>query len=361
MMPQKYRILHTSDWHLGAPVDWKISEFKEGLWINMFRQHRKQAVELIIDQAVRNKVRCILVAGDVADVYGYTEKLKDVDTFLRSKVLTPLYDNKIRLLFALGTHDIKSPESTQLFLGLKKDFDNTVELFLPKHSKEQQLLTDILGSEKVETLFSDNTLKTTATYDGCAICCDDNPPEGKWIEFRHEGNESLHYLDNSPIYRAFGHKHAMTHGQNGCYYAGIPFARSSASDDWYTDAGPRYCLLFEIGGDVTPIRLNVPEVAVLVKTLGRDEWRIFYERDFNTETWIDKPDAYGGKIGSVLDKLRSEKPSISFLTVVIKKQEEPVCSDAVFKDIVGFARTKRRVVIGSRRGIITVMLTDLRR
>lgn len=346
---ENHRILHTSDWHLGAPVDWPNSEFKQGVWINTFRQYRKDAVEQIIGHAIRNSVNAVFVAGDVTDVYGYTALIPDIHDFLRSKVIDPLRDQNIKLVIALGSHDIKSDESAELFLSLKRQFEGTMELLVPEDSEELQVLKQRLGPKKV------SPLKGAVTWSGFTLACGNPPTRGKWIQLKHKDNGSIPASTVCPVYRAFGDKHAMTYGKNDCYYPGTPFARSSVSDNKYTDAGPRYCLLCEIGGPVTPIRLDVPEVALLEKSLTQNEWSIFYQRNHMKGTWIKEP-AYKESAGGVLDRVLHEKPGVSFVTFVIKAQEETTHSGSVLRQAIDFVKSKQRVIVASREGIITVML-----
>ncbi len=357
MTSQSHKILHTSDWHLGAPVGWPTSEFREGPWTNLFRYLRKQAVEDIVGHAIKNTVEVVLVAGDVADVYSYTEKIPDIHDFLRSKVILPLKKHNIKLFFLLGSHDIKSIQSVELFLSLKQEFDGVVELLLPERSKEQQILNKLFAPKKVQSLLNKKMLRNTAFCKGFTISCDLIPSKDKWIQLKHEGEESPPNATNPPIYRAFGHKHAMTYGRNGSYYPGMPFARSSASDDGYTDAGPRYCLLYEVGGRVTPIRLGVPEVAVFNKILNKNEWNIYYERDYRRAAWIKEP-VYKEPVDSILDKVLHEKLHVSFVTFIINKEEQAAFSNIVFQKAVDFVKDEKKVITGSRKGIITAMLTE---
>ena len=151
----------------------------------------------------------------------------------------------------------------------------------------------------------------------------------------------------------------MTYSRNGCYYPGIPFARSSVSDNRYTDAGPCYCLLYAVENRMPiPIRLRVPEVAVFEKFLNRNEWEIFYERDCNIGTWI-KESVYKESVDIILDRVLHEKPRVSFVTFVVKKEEQTAFSDIVFQKAIDFAEAKEKVIRGSRPGVITAMLTRL--
>lgn len=347
---QAHKILHTSDWHLGAPVAWPTSEDRLGPWTNLFRSHRKQAVEDIVDHAIKNNVEAVLVAGDVTDVYGNIEQLKDIYYFLKSKVIVPLRDHNIKLFFALGSHDIKALESVELFLLLMKEFAGAMELFLSEKSEEIQILRQNFETKKL------SFFKNTVVWKDLIVSCDKSPVKDRWIQFKHSGNGSTPNPTNPPIYRAFGDKHAMTYGRNGCYYPGTPFARSSVSDNGYTDAGPRYCLLYELENPIPrPIRLGVPEVAVFQKSLARNEWEIFYERDYKREAWIKEP-VYKEPVDNILDRILHEKPHVSFVTFVINKNEESAFSDIVFQQAVDFTKTKEKVIRGSRGGIITVML-----
>jgi hypothetical protein len=343
-------ILHTSDWHLGAPVGWPTSEDRLGPWTNLFRRLRKQAVEDTIDHAIKNSVEAVLVSGDVTDVYGNIEQLKDIYHFLRSSVIAPLRDHGIKPFFALGSHDVKALEAAELFVLLAKEFKGAIELFLPEKSEEMRVLMQNFDPKKTK-LFKD-----TVVWEDLTIACDTSQIKGRWIQFKHEGNESTPNPINPPIYRALGDKHAMTYGRNGCYYPGTPFARSSASDNGYTDAGPRYCLLYEVSNSVpTPIRLRVPEVAVFEKSLNQDEWQIFYEPDYKRATWL-KESPYKESVDNILERVLHEKPHVSFVTFVINKKEEDTFSYIVFQKAVDFTKTRERVIQGSRRGIITAML-----
>jgi len=334
-----FKIIHTSDWHLGAPVDWKPSEIKKGRWIDLFRYYRKKAIENIVEEAIKNKVDAVLVAGDVIDIYGYKDINDKISAFLQSNVITPLKDHSIRLLFTTGTHDENSVGAIELLLKFKDKFSKDIEILLPNESKLQ---------------FNNALIKSSIECGPLIISCDPPISRCRWIEFRHKNNTLP--KENPPLYRAFGDKHIMTFKNNRAFFPGTPFARSSASDNQFTDVGPRYCLLYEVDKyEPDPIKLNVPEVAILKKIPSEKKWNLIYKRDHHRDKWIEER-PYEEPIENILDRIIQELPDVSFATFVLNKNEEINYSDKVLHGILGFVNDKKRTIRGSREGIITVML-----
>ena len=98
MYPENPKIIHTADWHLGAPTTWGSPGINPGQveyeWINMFWNYRKKAIERVVREAIKNKVAAVLVAGDMIDVYGTSDtersnRMKDAEAFLKNNVITP--------------------------------------------------------------------------------------------------------------------------------------------------------------------------------------------------------------------------------------------------------------------------------
>lgn len=341
MNTNSYKFIHTSDWHLGAPVDWKPAEVKEGRWVNLFRHCRKRAIENIVEEAIKNKVVAVLVAGDVIDIYGYQDIKDDISNFLQSKVIIPLRDHGIKLFFTTGTHDENSIGATKLLLKLKKKFTKDIEVLFPNEFKSQFNNTLVKNSTECGPLI--------ISYDPPTIRC-------RWIEFRHKSNNLS--KENLPLYRAFGDKHIMTFKNNRTFFPGTPFARSSASDNQFTDVGPRYCLLYEVDKyEPDPIKLNVPEVAVLKKVLSERKWNLIYRRDHFRDKWIEEQ-PYEEPIEDILSRIMHELPDVSFVTFVVDKNEEVIYSDTVLRGVHRFVNDTKRAIRGSREGIITVMLKN---
>lgn len=221
MSTDSLKFIHTSDWHLGAPVDWRPAEIKEGPWISLFRSYRKKAIEDVVGKAISNEVAAVLVAGDVIDIYGYGHITKNIMFFLEQKVIKPLRDHGIKLIFTIGTHDQNSIGALQLLLKLQQTFPSDVEILLPKELTSQ---------------FGKSMFKNSTDFGSVVISCDP-PSEGcPWIEFRHKSNSLS--TGNLPLYRAFGDKHILSFKTNRAFFPGTPFARSSGSDNQFTDVGP---------------------------------------------------------------------------------------------------------------------------
>ena len=347
------KILHTSDWHLGAPVNWKDSwrnTGNEGPWISLFRKYRKEAIIRIVEHAIDNNVETVLVAGDVVDVGDEPNNMHDVMEFLQSMVIEPLRNHGIKVIFTLGSHDTKTHNSTRIIPLLKDRFKEAIELLVPDNSKELQSLVAALSPEEA------SSFKDMIICQGLTISCDKAPDNDRWIQFKHMDTDINLDDTNQPIYRAFGDAHAIKYGKDKCYYPGTPFARSSASDNSYTDAGPRYCLLCELGNYVQPIRLDVPEVAVFKKIVNRNAWEIFYDRDYKNGTWKRETE-YRESVDQILERVLCEKSSVFFVTFVIVKQEQEEFSDTVYHQVLSFVNNNNKKVIGgSRIGIITTMI-----
>jgi DNA repair exonuclease SbcCD nuclease subunit len=61
------RLLHTSDWHLGAPIHWGPDKQAAQDWIPIVRRDREAAIDAVIRVACTNRVDAVLVAGDILD------------------------------------------------------------------------------------------------------------------------------------------------------------------------------------------------------------------------------------------------------------------------------------------------------
>lgn len=333
------KFIHTSDWHLGAPVDWRPAEVKEGPWISLFRSYRKKAIEDIVEKAISNEVAGVLVAGDVIDIYGYEHITKNIMFFLEQKVINPLRDHGIKIIFTIGTHDQNSVGALQLLVKLQQTFPSDVEILLPKE------LTSQLG----KSLFKNST-----DFGSVVISCDPPSERCPWIEFRHKSNGLP--TGNLPLYRAFGDKHILSFKTNRTFFPGTPFARSSGSDNQFTDVGPRYCLLYEVGNhQPDPIKLKIPEIAVLKKVPFQDRWSLVYARDHYKDKWV--PEALlEGKPEEILPGIMARYPDIKFVTFVIDRREQMTFSSILLRRLWHLVGGKERVITGSRDGIITVML-----
>jgi len=344
-MPRNgYKFIHTSDWHLGAPIDWG-PEKKDGPWLSLFRHYREKTVESIVKQAIKNGVNSVLVAGDVIDIYSCGYLTPEIQDFLTNRVVAPLKSNDIKLFLTVGSHDPKSEESKNVLLSLKTLFPKHVEVLVP---------------ERYESAFQSRLVKNSIIDNGLTISC--NKPDGsrRWIEFKHDSKSSTISYNNPPLYRAFGDRHALTYQANGAFFPGTPFARSSASDNQFTDAEPRYCLLYN-SEEVSPkpIRLKVPEVAILRKMNSEDKWEFFYERDPIRNSWSDTP-PYQGPIRDTLRRIMDAFPGVCFVTLVIKSQEEGLFSVKVYQELVSFVKDAKKIISGSREGIMTVMIREPR-
>ncbi len=333
------RLVHTSDWHLGAPIGWGPDKRASQDWIPMVRRDREAAIDAVIRVACSRRADALLVAGDVLD---QPELPPDVERtykeFLRERVVAPLAKHDIRLCLTPGTHDWlpkrkEKASSLALLRALSSDFPDNVVLLEPAR-------------------FPGGRVTTTTEIKGLRIAT--QPPkgwQGSWIEFLHDSNGSR---VGQPIYRAYGDRHVFTQEpKHSAYYPGSPFVRSNASDNGHTDVGPRHVLVVTItpSSDARDVRrqpLGVKEVAVLKGGTRRDEWTLFYERDYDKNEWT-KTKPLENNVKGVVDHVQKSYPNLGYVTLVVPDEDRRVQREAV---------KLGRSIVASRPGIISVSLND---
>ena len=336
------RLVHTSDWHLGAPIGWGPDKQTAQDWISMVRRDREAAIDSVIHVACANKVDAVLVAGDILDQPDLSAAIKKrYEEFLRDRVVAPLAKQGIRLCLTPGTHD---------WLPKRKESASSLALLraLASNLPENILLLEPTGIPGRRV--------STAEIKGLRIATEPPPKswQGRWIEFLHDCDASR---GGQPIYRAYGDRHMLTvDSTHRAHYPGSPFVRSSASDNGHTDVGPRHVLVLTIdsSGDVPKVRrecLPVKQVAVLKQAPGTDfEWSLFYERDYEKNKW-KTTDPLEGSVSTVVDQVRRSCQDVEYVTLIVPDEDLEVQRHAMT-----LGRSLGRSIVGSRPGIISVSL-----
>lgn len=168
------RLVHSSDWHLGAPIHWGPDKQAAQDWIPMVRRDREAAIDAVIRVACSSRADALLVAGDVLD---QPELPPDVERtykeFLRERVVAPLAKHDIRLCLTPGTHDWlpkrkERASSLALLRALSNDFPDCVVLLEPAR-------------------FPGGRVTTTTEIKGLRIATEPPPKswQGSWIAQIH--------------------------------------------------------------------------------------------------------------------------------------------------------------------------------
>lgn len=358
MKDKDQKVLHTADWHLGAPTTWGPALNRsdmEQFWIDMFSTHRKNAIRCIVSEAIKNNVIAVLVAGDMIDVYGIHEsdrqiRMKDAKDFIQNDVIEPLARNGIMFLITSGSHELRSNENTKAAVTARKEMITILLDLIIASKGNAQLLVD----EEIKCLLNNAELiklaRSSVLLKNLIISCEQHHQGGDWIEFFHGEPRPVSRSHKPPMYRAFGHKHGLTRAAGECWYPGMPFPRSSASDAT-SEVGPRYCLLFK-AGDVRPepIKLKVPEIAVMKKALFQDSWQLLYQPG-NKVT-------LKGPADRVLDQVRETLPQVHFVTMVVDTEEQGQYRQRLLEEAIRFNKDRDRVITANRMGIVTIMVKD---
>jgi hypothetical protein len=337
MNGREVRLVHTSDWHLGAPIGWGPDKQTAQDWISMVRRDREAAIDEVIRVACANSVDAVLVAGDILDQPELPVGIRGrCEEFLRERVVAPLASHGIRLCLTPGTHD---------WFPKRKDRNSSLALLrtLASNLPENIQLLEPAGVP--------GNRVATVEIKGLRIATE--PPskswQGRWIEFLHDCDASR---GGQPIYRAYGDRHILTvESKHGAHYPGSPFVRSSASDNGHTDVGPRHVLVVTItpSSDARDVRrqpLGVKEVAVLKGGRKRHEWTLFYERDYEKGSWkTTKP--LEANVAVVVDHVRRSYPAVGYVTLIVPDEDRALQRHAMMLG---------RSIVGSRPGIISISL-----
>ncbi|MFB3108560.1 MAG: exonuclease SbcCD subunit D [Candidatus Binatia bacterium] len=334
------RFLHTSDWHLGAPINWG-PERVAGPWIDRVRGYRQKAIELIVRLAIGKRVAAMLVAGDIFDQPELPDRLKrQSETFLRERVVQPLRDAGTRFVLTPGTHDCLRGRGSASLTVLKK------------------LAADFTGH--VELLSRGNwglDIGTEETHVG-SVLISTHPPgdtrRGPWIEFLH--SESWSRQGGGPAYRAFGDRHIFTIGAKGAWHPGAPLSRSTSADNAHSDVGPRFVLIVTVGeagaAGVQRELLPVPETAILKKDRMRDTWTLFYHRDHEANSW--RRESWSGTATEVVARTKEGLPSVGYVTLTLDRREDFTVKRMLLTELQKFGMA----IQGSRSGIVSVWLKE---
>lgn len=355
------KIIHTADWHLGAPSTWGPVLNRpdtQRFWIDMFRTYRKNAIQCIVSEAIINNVMAVLVAGDVIDIYGTqgTERqsrMKDAKDFIHDKVIKPLSNNGIILFLTLGSHELRSKENSEAALTSRKEMALVLLDLLTASKGNVQLLVN----EEINSLLNNIGLRklglrSSVLYENLTISCEQPRQDCDWIEFFHGEPRPVSSSRKSPMYRAFGHKHGLTCATGGCWYSGMPFPRSSASDAT-SEVGPRYCLLYKASDTKPePIKLKVPEIAVMKKTLSQNSWQLLYQHDSKKDGQV----LLEGPVDRVLNLIKEKLPQIYFVTLAVDTKEQRQHNRSLLQEAKRFAHDHNLVITANREGIVTIML-----
>lgn len=340
------RILHTSDWHLGAPMNWGPKR-GQGDWVKRARMAREEAVTQIVARAQAERVTAVLVAGDVLDQPDLPyEARSGADIFLRGQVIDRLKEAGIRLVITPGTHDgLKkdgrptSASSLQLLGRLVDDHRGYVDLLMPKTAG------GLPSADRVE--FGEVWVSPAP------------PPEDRrlWIEFLHSDKWSCR---GEPVYRAFGDRHVLTRTGEITWQPGTPLARSSGADNNYTDLGPRFVLIANVTSgraDVNRQQLDVAEVAVLKKEA--EKWSLLHSRDDGQNRCKREPLTERSAVSAVLraaQQLRTPGSRVGLLTVVLPPDEDPRVAQNLLREVKRV--TTAGSITGSRPGILSLRLEE---
>ena len=302
-MTDSILLLHTSDWHLGAPdSSWPGKQPNGAVWVERLRTCREAAVRSIVELAIQHRVNAVLVAGDVLDQPELPAAAEArAARFLRSEVIEPLGRHDIRLVLTPVPDDWHpaKPErnaTLRLLRTLPDEYPMHVAMLMPP---------GIDGARSLRLWHLQ--IATELSISG---------PGEHWIEFLHD---QAHSEGGNPMCRCYGDSHILRlDAKRHRYYPGSPLARTTAIDG--AGGGPRHVLLLDVGEtpfpEVEALRLPVTETAVL--RWCPDGWRLFYKRDYETRQW--QPELLSGDMQEVARHLTSDFPSLGWVTFIAKDE-----------------------------------------